>query len=396
MRKRKVAVFTGNRAEYGLQYPILRAVAADGRLEPYLLAGGSHLDEEFGKTRQEIESDGFQIYREVKIEMPEDTLYATAQAIGTGILGVSRILDELRPDWLVVYADRFESFAALISGTQMGIPSAHIEGGDYTEGGTLDDMVRHAMTKLAHVHFVTNAEAAERVRRMGEEEWRIFTAGYPALDLVAAGEYAKPEEIVEVLELDPTRPVVLFCQHSVATEYEAAAAQVRPSLSALRRLAMTGYQVVITYPNADAGGRRIIAECEKMAAANGGSSVRIYKSLGRHRFYGLLNFVGRVGRGVFAGNSSAIIKETPAFGCPGVHIGLRQRGRLRSANVLDVPYEEDAIYDAIRRCVEDDSFRTQCRMCVNPYGAGNAGVKIADVLATLPIDTTLIRKRLTY
>lgn len=163
MTKRKIAVFTGNRSEYGLQYPVLRAIAVDSRLEYYLLAGGAHLQQDFGKSIAEIESDGFQIYREVEIGIGHDTLLSTAQAISTCILSLSRIFDELRPDFLVVYGDRYESFAAVIAGTQMNIPTAHIEGGDYTEGGALDDSVRHAMTKLAHVHFATNAQSAARI-----------------------------------------------------------------------------------------------------------------------------------------------------------------------------------------------------------------------------------------
>ena len=393
--KRKIAVFTGNRAEYGLQYPILRAIVADPRLEYYLLVGGAHLQQDFGKTLAEIEADGFQVYRPVEIEMQQDTLFATAQAIGTGILSLSRTLDELRPDFLVVYADRYESFAAMITGTQMNIPTAHIEGGDYTEGGALDDSVRHAMTKLAHLHFATNDQAAERIRRMGEEPWRVTTVGMPALDLVAAKLFATPEEIQADFALDLLRPIVLFCQHSVTTEFEDAEKQAAPSLTALEELAACGFQVIITYPNNDAGGRRImqlIQELEQRRLPN----IQVFKSLGRYRFHGVLNVIGRSGRGAMVGNSSAGIKETPAFGCPAVNIGSRQQGRLRANNVIDTPYEADAITAAIRRCVEDDGFRHQCQTCENPYGAGNAGPRIADVLATIPIDIRLVQKKMTY
>jgi UDP-hydrolysing UDP-N-acetyl-D-glucosamine 2-epimerase len=393
--KRKIAVFTGNRAEYGLQYPILRALAADPRLEYYLLVGGAHLQQDFGKTAAEVEADGFHIYREVAIEMQQDAVFATAQAIGAGILSIGKILDELRPDFLVVYADRFESFAAVVTGTQMNIPTAHIEGGDYTEGGALDDSVRHAMTKLAHLHFTTNEYAAERVRRMGEEAWRVFNVGFPALDLVAAGLYAAPAEIAASLGLDLNRPIVLFCQHSVTTEFEQADQQVRPSLQAMAKLARQGYQIVITYPNNDAGGRRIISEIlELQSRALPG--VMIVPSLGRHRFHGLLNVIGRVGRGALVGNSSAGIKETPVFGCPAVNIGSRQRGRLRADNVLDVPYDEEQIRVAVERCVDDADFRWQCQHCDNPYGSGNAGPRIAEILATIPIDLRLLQKKMVY
>ena len=393
MTRRRVAVFTGNRAEYGLQYPILRALHADPRIETFLLAGGAHLEENFGKTVAEIEADGFQVYRQVEIRMAHDTLFATAQAIGSAVLSLSAILDELRPDVLVVYADRYEGFAAMITGTQMNIPTAHIEGGDYTEGGALDDSVRHAMTKLAHLHFATNAQAVKRILGLGEEAWRVFNVGQPSLDLITAGLYASPSEVLGDLGLDPARPIVLFCQHSVTTEFEQASAQVRPSIEALRRLAAEGWQVVATFPNNDAGGRHIIDEMKALEATPG---FVIRKSLGRRRFHGLLNVIGRGGRGAFAGNSSAGIKETPVFGCPVVNIGSRQQGRLRATNVIDVPYDTDAIEAALRRCADDEAFRQQCATCENPYGAGNAGPRIAEVLATVAIDTNLVRKRMTY
>jgi UDP-hydrolysing UDP-N-acetyl-D-glucosamine 2-epimerase len=391
--RRRVAVFTGNRAEYGLQYPILRALHADRRIETFLLAGGAHLEDNFGKTVAEIEADGFHVHRQVEIRMAHDTLFATAQAIGSAILSLSAILDELRPDFLIVYADRYEGFAAMITGTQMNVPTAHIEGGDYTEGGALDDSVRHAMTKLAHLHFATNEQAVDRILGLGEEPWRVFNVGQPSLDLITAGLYASPEEVVGELQLDLSRPIVLYCQHSVTTEFEQASCQVRASLEALRRVVADGWQVVATFPNNDAGGRRII---EEMISLDGLPGVVIRKSLGRSRFHGLLNVIGRIGRGAFAGNSSAGIKETPAFGCPVVNIGSRQQGRLRSTNVIDVPYDANAIETALRRSVDDAAFREQCAHCVNPYGAGNAGPRIAEVLATIPIDANLVRKRMTY
>jgi UDP-N-acetylglucosamine 2-epimerase (non-hydrolysing)/GDP/UDP-N,N'-diacetylbacillosamine 2-epimerase (hydrolysing) len=386
-------VFTGNRAEYGLQFPILRAIAADPRLEYRLIVGGAHLQEDFGKTAGEIAKDGFDVAAEVQMTMRQDTLMATAEAIGTGIVSLASVLGDMKPDFLVVYGDRYESFAAMIAGTQMSIPTGHIEGGDYTEGGALDDSVRHAMTKLAHLHFATNEQAAERIRRLGEEDWRIFVVGQPSLDLIDAGQFASPQQLEEDLGLDPGRPIVLFCQHSVATEADLAIEQVEPSLEALKALAADGFQVVATYPNNDAGGRRIIERLEGLRGLDG---VQIHPSLGRWRFHGVLNLIGRVGRGAFVGNSSAGIKETPVFGCPVVNVGPRQQGRLRADNVLDVPYDAAVIAAAVRRATYDEAFREQCQTCSNPYGAGDAGARIAEVLATMPLDKRLIQKRMTY
>lgn len=395
MIKRKIAVFTGNRAEYGLQYPILKAISAHPALDYFLLVSGSHLQEDFGYTVKEIEKDGFRVHAEVKLIFGDDNLFGTAQAIGSGILSLSRHLAELRPDFLVVYADRFEGFSAVITGSQMNIPTVHVEGGDLTEGGALDDSVRHAMTKLAHLHFTTNEEAAERIRKLGEEPWRVFNVGFPVIDLIREGYYASRDQIEKNYGIDGSKPIVLFTQHSVTTEFDKACEQVKPALEALELLAKEGCQIVITYPNNDAGGKRIIAEIEKFKSRNL-NNIQCHKSLGRFTYHGLLNLCGREGLGVCVGNSSSGIKETPAFGVPCVNIGSRQNGRLRSTNVLDVPYERDAIEQAVRRAIHDRAFRDHCARCSNPYGEGRAGKKIADILSTTEIDSRLLQKKITY
>ncbi len=399
MARRKIAIFTGNRAEYGLLCPVIRAIAAHPGLEPFLLVSGAHLEDNFGRTVAEIEHDGLAVYREVKLTMPADNLVATAQAIGSGILDLSRILAELRPDVLVVYADRFEGFAAVITGSQMGIPVAHVEGGDLTEGGALDDMVRHAMTKLAHLHFTTNPQATERVKKLGEEPWRVHTVGFPALDLIAAGDYASEEELAARYGLDPAKPLVIFTQHSVTTEFEQAPRQVRPSLEALADLAGRGVQVLVTYPNNDAGGLRIIAEIEGFTAGLAPELKplwRVERSLGRRNYHGVLALCGLTGRGACLGNSSSGIKETPALFCPAVNIGSRQQGRLRAGNVLDTGYDRGQILAASQKALWDEAFREQCRTGGTPYGRGDAGRRIAEVLATVELSPRLVQKRMTY
>jgi len=390
-RKRKIAVFTGNRAEYGMQTPFLRCLAEDRRLEYLLIVSGAHLKTDFGRTLHEIESDGFHVDAQVEIEPVGDDLFGTARAIGSCITNIAPVLARLRPDFVVVCADRFEGFAALVASTQMGIPTAHIEGGDYTEGGALDDSVRHAMTKLAHLHFTTNEEAAERVRRMGEEPWRVQSVGFPPLDLIAAGLYPKPAEVYEKFHLDPDRPILIFTQHSVSTEYDQAAAQVRPSLEALEDAVRDWQcQIIITFPNDDAGGRAIMAELNTLAAREN-PSIQIHSSLGRYYYHGILNVADAC-----LGNSSSGIKETPAFRCPYITIGSRQKGRLRAHNVIEVGYDRAEIRGAIGRCLTDQAFLEAVRTCSNPYGAGNAGKQICQTLATVPIDLRLLQKKLTY
>ena len=277
----------------------------------------------------------------------------------------------------------------------MNVPTAHVEGGDLTEGGALDDSVRHAMTKLAHLHFTTNRQASNRILAMGEEPWRVHMVGFPAIDLIAEGNFATPDELAARYGIDPGRPTVVFTQHSVTTEFDQACGQTSPALEALRRLADGDVQIIATYPNNDAGGRRIIALLEALAAENH-PHIQVHRSLGRYNYHGLLGLARRPGSKIACvGNSSSGIKETPAFGCPAVNIGSRQDGRLRAENVIDVGYDTNAIVTAVRRCLDDDMFRAECQACDNPYGVGDAGVKIADVLAATTLDARLLRKGMT-
>jgi len=394
-KKRKIAVFTGNRAEYGLQFPILKAINEHPDLDYQLIVSGAHLDDDFGSTIEEIRKDGFEIHAEVKIEMDKDSATATAQAISTGIFSMSQALERLQPDILIVYADRFEGFACVIAGTQMNIPTAHIEGGDITEGGALDDSVRHAMTKLSHFHFTTNDQATQRILAMGEETWRVHTVGFPAIDMIQENNYATPQELVEKYSLNLEKPVVLFTQHSVTTEFDKSKSQLAPSLAAIRRLADEGVQIILTYPNNDAGGRFIIEALEEFMQ-EGHRNIQLHKSLGRYNYHGVLALAkDNVYKVACVGNSSSGIKETPAFFCPSVDIGSRQMGRLRAGNVLHAEYDADGIYGSIKSCF-DDVFLAKCRGIVNPYGVGNAGLKIANVLANEDLDKVkVLRKKMT-
>jgi UDP-N-acetylglucosamine 2-epimerase (non-hydrolysing)/GDP/UDP-N,N'-diacetylbacillosamine 2-epimerase (hydrolysing) len=277
----------------------------------------------------------------------------------------------------------------------MNIPTAHVEGGDITEGGALDDSVRHAMTKLAHLHYTTNEQASNRILAMGEEPWRVHTVGFPAIDLIVDGSYATPEDLTQRLKLDPQRPIVLFTQHSVTTEFKDAASQLRPSLEAMTRLANDGVQVVLTYPNNDAGGEAISRVLQEFAASSN-PNIQLHRSLGRYTYHGLLALARlKDWRVACVGNSSSGIKETPVFGCPTVNIGSRQQGRLRGDNVIDTGYQDEAIYAASRRCLFELEFRALCAATKNPYGGGKAGKLIAASLATIDLNPMrILRKRM--
>lgn len=391
--KRKIGVFTGNRAEYGLLYSIIKKLNMHPDIELQLFVSGAHLDPSFGKTIDLIKDSGFQITDEIKIDLDHDDLFSTAMAIGSGVQEIARSLKKHKPDILVVYADRFEGFSAVIAASQMRIPVAHVEGGDITEGGALDDSVRHAMTKLSHLHFTTNENAKLNVLQMGEENWRVYNVGLPSLDGIYKGEYANEADLVAKWGLDLNKPIIVFTQHSVTTQFDQARPQIEASLEALQLFLKKGAQVFITYPNNDAGGKVII---EKINEFNDGrfDGLKVVPSLGARNYHGLLALARNPNvRIACVGNSSSGIKETPVFGCPTVNIGTRQEGRLRANNVIDVNYNVSEIVDGISKCLFDDSFRKLCSEVNNPYGDGNASNVVVDVLSSVSVDEKLITKK---
>ena len=394
--KRTIAIFTGNRAEYGLQKPIINAIKNDPRFDYKLIVSGAHLDKNFGKTIDEIEKDGIEIYAEAKISALEDDSAFTSLSIGHAIIEISNILDELKPDIFIVYADRFEGLAAMIASTQMNIPTAHVEGGDLTEGGALDDSVRHAMTKLAHFHFTTNEDSTSRILKMGEEPWRVHTVGFPAIDLIKAGDFDSQEQIIDKFKLNLQKPIILFTQHPVTTEPQDAKLQIRESLSALEAIWEEGAQLILTYPNNDMGSSEIIEELQNFHSAHM-DNTWLSPSLGRRTYHGVLALASNQDNLVVCvGNSSSGIKETPAFGCPTVNIGSRQESRLRSVNVIDAGYSSEQILAALHKAIYDKEFRRTAASCENPYFLGGASKRIAEILATEELGTKALRKKMTY
>lgn len=395
--KRKIGVFTGNRAEFSMLIPIIKCIAKDSRLEYCLIVSGAHLEEIHGNSVGEIENEGFEIHHKLPLEHKGGgNALSTTKVIGEIILKSSDLFAEIQLDLILIASDRFESFGALVAATQMNIPTAHFEGGDITQGGALDDSLRHAMTKLSHIHFTTNSEASQRLLRMGEEEQRVINVGFPGIDAVASGDFMKKNKVVKNLSLDLNKPIVLFTQHSITSEPEKGKEQVIPSIEALEDFQRkSNGQVIITYPNNDAGGELIIKELEKLRAKRI-KGFQFFPHLGRHRYYGLLNILGNHSRGVVVGNSSSGIKETPLFNCPSIIIGNRQDGRLRGSNVITVDYNRYEIFNAINKCVSDENFRKSCGNIVNPYGSGNSGKLIAKTLSTVELGYNLLNKKITY
>lgn len=394
--KSKIAVFTANRAEYGLLLPVIKALRLKPEVELQLYVAGAHLDPFFGKTKNSITDAGLTITEEISISLADDNLFSTAIAIGQGIQEVAQALKKHSPDILVLYGDRFEVLSAVIAATQMRIPVAHLEGGDVTEGGALDDTVRHAITKLAHLHFTTNEQARDNVLQLGEEAWRVHNVGLPSLDGIYAKEFATPQEVQDKFKLDFNLPIVLFTQHSVTTQFDKAREQIAASLAALEIFLNQGVQVFITYPNNDAGGKVIVEAIEDFKK-RGFKNLIVVPALGAANYHGILSLTQSSKVNVVCvGNSSSGIKETPIFGCPTVNIGSRQQGRLRAGNVIDVGYDTDAITKAIKKCLNDEAFIQHCAQVKNPYGNGTAGRTVADILSSVTLNEVLIAKKTVF
>ena len=345
------------------------------------MVSGSHLEKDYGLTINEIESDGYDYESLIEINRKKNVENSNPLAISQGIEKISNYLRKIMPDYFFVYADRFEGLAAVIASSQMNIVTCHIEGGDLTEGGALDDSVRHAMTKLSHFHFSSNIDAKKRILQLGEEKWRVHNVGFSAIDRIKQNKLASKIEIEKKFKFNFDFPIILFTQHSITTEYKQSINQLKHSIKALKILAKKNFQILITYPNNDMGGDQIINELKKISKLK---NVIVKKSIGSFYYHGILNLRKKHNyKIVCVGNSSSGIKETPYFKCAAVNIGSRQLGRLRSTNVIDVDYNCSEIIKSINKALFNKSFVKKLKNCKNPYGGGTTSKKIRKIMENL-------------
>ena len=393
----KICIFSGNRAEYGLLSPIIKNLNESKKIKVFFIVSGSHVDKKFGETINEIKKDKIKIYQTIKLlnsSRNKDKSDYTPKNISEIVDKYSTCLRKIKPDYNLVYADRFESFGAIIASSQMNIPTIHIEGGDKTEGGTLDDSVRHAMTKISHIHITTNEDAKKRIIKLGEEKWRVKNFGYSAMDYVKLKNYAKKNEIENKLNIKITKPIVIFTQHPIPMENENIKNNFEKILSAIKKLSKLNIQIIITYPNSDYGGKKII---EKINRLKNIKNIKIVRTLGRYFYHGILALNNKNTKVICAGNSSSGIKETAIFKCPVVNIGPRQNGRFRSGNVFDVKYDEKQIYETIFKSINDEKVYKKCLKTKNLYGGGSTGKKIKKYIENLNFSKTrILIKKITY
>ena len=390
---RRVCVVTGTRAEYGLLRTVLRALRRQRGVRPQLLVTGTHLLRKFGHTIDEIRADAFRIDATVRMQAGADDAIAEAEAVGRGVTGIARAIERLRSDVVVVLGDRIEAFAAASAAACARRFVAHLHGGDRAVGD-VDDSLRHAISKLAHIHFAATEDAARRLRRMGEPASRVFCVGAPGLDEIRAIRRPSKAWLRERLGWPDLPEYAVVAQHPCGRSPATEARDMAATLSAVARAGLAG---VVTYPNSDPGHSGIIEAINRVCGASsrprGGASKadrgpwRVQPSMGRDDFIRILK-----GALVIVGNSSSGIIESATAGVPAVNIGPRQKGRLRCGKgVVEARYGEAPVLAAVRRAlhvrVEPDN---------NVYGDGRTGRRVAQILGRLDLSEAFRQKLIRY
>jgi UDP-hydrolysing UDP-N-acetyl-D-glucosamine 2-epimerase len=378
---RSILAVTVGRSDFGVCRPVLDRMAAAPTLDYSLLVSGAHLSKAAGGTIDQILSENRPITARIPLPESAGGQAGMAAAMGAALSGAADVFAARRPDILLVLGDRFEMFAIAAAAVPFNIPIAHIHGGELSFGA-IDDVFRHAITKMAHLHFAATADYAARIVRMGEEPWRVIVSGAPGLDNVRNAALPDRETLAARFAIPLDRPPLLVTFHPVTRQVDDAVAQVSALLEALSQVDMP---IVFTAPNADAGADAIRGEIERFRQSR--PNVHLVENFGTLNYLAMLREAA-----VVVGNSSSGLIETPSFQVPTVNIGDRQLGRTRAANVIDVGTTAPEILAGIHSAL-DPAFRASLTGMVNPYGDGHAAEKIVEVLETVPLDAKLVAKR---
>ena len=378
-KKRRVCVITGSRAEYGLLYWIMKKIQDDKDLELQLVVTGMHLSPEFGLTYKEIERDGFSILRRVETLLSSDSAVGTAKSVGLGTISFSEVYDFLQPDIVLMLGDRFELFAAATAALIHALPIAHIHGGEVTQGA-FDEAIRHAITKMSHLHFTSTETYKNRVIQLGEDPSRVFNVGAPGLDYIQNCKLFNRKELENKFGLSLAPRSVVVTWHPVTLEPGMACTQCNALLSALDEYLEV--KMIFTKANADAEGR-VINELIREYVGDNPEKAVLYTSMGQRLYLSTLKAVDGV-----VGNSSSGIIEAPSFNTGTVNIGDRQYGRVRASSVIDCEPTKLSIKKALDKLFHPD-FREQLTSLKNPHGSGGVSDKIVEKLRSYPLDNVI-------
>jgi UDP-hydrolysing UDP-N-acetyl-D-glucosamine 2-epimerase len=377
--KRTIAVVTSSRADYSHLYWPLHDLAQHKDVDLKVIVLGAHLSPQFGETVKELEKDGFPIAARLECLLSSDTDVGMAKTLGVAVLSLADLLGQMRPDLLLLIADRYEMLAPAAVALTLRIPIAHIEGGEISEGA-IDDAVRNALTKMSHIHFTSTEGARARVIAMGEEPWRVHRAGAPSLDHLRRSRLPGIHELEQQLALDLQRPTAVVAYHPV-TIVRDTTQEADSVFAALREV---DAQILFCYPNADAGSHALLERTRAFLSTR--SDARVFVNLDSVTYWSLLRQVD-----LLIGNSSSGIMEAASFALPVVNVGFRQKGRERARNVLDAAPETKAILTKIAQAMSLE-FRESLAGMTNPYGDGYASEKIVQVLTTVPLSEELLVK----
>jgi UDP-hydrolysing UDP-N-acetyl-D-glucosamine 2-epimerase len=376
---RTIAVVTTSRADYSHLYWVLRDLQAHPEVDLRLIVLAAHLSPEFGTTVTEIERDGFPIASRIECLLSSDSDVGMAKSLGIAVLGLTDALAQMRPDLLLLIADRYEMLAPASVALTLRIPVAHIEGGEISEGA-IDDAVRNAITKMAHIHFTSTDTARARVISMGEEPWRVHRAGAPSLDHLRRSTLLTRAELQQDLKLSLADEVAIVAYHPV-TLFKDTTSEAEAVFAALERLSG---QMIFCYPNADAGSHDLMARIRTFCATH--PDAHLFVNLPSITYWSLLREAS-----VLLGNSSSGIMEAASFGLPVVNVGMRQHGRERGPNILDAEASVDSILAQVARS-RQLAFRERLRSVTNIYGDGHAAERIVGILIATPLEG-LLHKR---
>jgi UDP-N-acetylglucosamine 2-epimerase (non-hydrolysing)/GDP/UDP-N,N'-diacetylbacillosamine 2-epimerase (hydrolysing) len=381
---RRIAVVTSSRADYSHLYWVLRDLQADPAVDLRLIVLGAHLSPHFGSTVGEIERDGFAIAARIECLISSDSDAGMAKTLGLATLSLADTLATMRPDLLLLIADRYEMLAPACVALTLRIPIAHIEGGEISEGA-IDDAVRNAITKMAHLHFTSTETARGRVIAMGEEAWRVQRAGAPSLDHLRRSTLLTRDEVSEALGLELADEIVVVAYHPV-TLFEDTTLEADAVFASLERVAeQRARQVIFCYPNSDAGSYALLMRVKAFCERHG--NAHLFVNLSPITYWSSLRESA-----LLVGNSSSGIMEAASFHLPVVNVGMRQAGRERGANILDAPGDDaELIWQQIERALTRQ-FRESLRQYENIYGDGHAAERIVRVLTATPLEG-LLHKR---
>lgn len=385
--KKKIVFFSGSRAEYNIQFPILKIFQKNKKFDTYFVVAGSHTSKSVGDTFRQIKKDNIKVNYKIDIKLNSNIDKALNNYSIELQKQISKVLLKVKPDCIFLTSDRFETLSVAIVSHFLRIPIIHLEGGDVTEGGTLDDDSRHAITKLAKFHLTTNIDSKKRVLKLGEEKNNVFDIGFPPLIAVEKKKLINKKKIEKIFDIKKNEKIILFTYHPVPNERN----KIKLIFNSLKKIQSKFLKIIITYPNFDPGYELVIKEINKLKNEN--YNIIIYENLGRSLYFSLLDYLGKYDRGICMGNSSSGIKETLFFKCKTINLGNRQKTRLKTKNIYECKINFQQIKKEIFKVLK---LKVDYTNVHNPYFLKKSLIPITEKIFSLLNKKISYQKKITY